>query len=59
VALTVIAILLATGGFGLMLWSLYHALLGPLGMPLSAFFTGLVALLVAGVVSWIADLTVR
>ena len=42
-----------------MLWSLYHALLGPLGMPLSAFFTGLVALLVAGVVSWIADLTVR
>jgi hypothetical protein len=57
--LTVVSILLAAGGAGLMLWALYQSLLGPLGSTLSAFFTGLIALLVAGVVTWIADLIAR
>lgn len=57
--LTVISILLAAGGAALMLWSLYQSLTAALGPALSAFFTGLVALLVAGVVAWLADLIAR
>lgn len=57
--LTVVSILLAAGGAGMMLWALYQSLLAPLGSTLSAFFTGLIALVVAGVVTWIADLIAR
>jgi hypothetical protein len=58
-SLTVVSILLAAGGAGLMLWSLYQSLAAAVGAALGAFFTGLIALLVAGVVAWLADLIAR
>jgi hypothetical protein len=59
VAVTVLSLLLAAAGAGLMLWALYQSMATALGSAFSAFITGLVALLVAGVISWIAHLIAR
>lgn len=58
-ALTIIATVLALSGFGLTLWALYQAMVAALGPSLGAFFTGLLGLLGAGLVSWIAHLISR
>ena len=55
-ALTVVSILVASGGAGLILWALYQSMAAPLGSSLSAFITGLVGILSAGVMLWIAHL---
>lgn len=59
VTVSVLSLLLAAAGAGLMLWALYQSMVAALGSGYSAFITGLVALLVAGVISWIAHLIVR
>lgn len=53
--LVVVSVLLAAGGAALMLWALYRSLAGMLGITPAAFFTGLVALLLAGVFIWLAE----
>lgn len=58
-ALTIIAALLALSGFGLTLWALYQSMTEALGPSLGAFVTGLLGLLGAGLVSWIAHLVSR
>lgn len=58
-AVTFLSILLATGGAALLMWALYQSMVVALGSALSAFITGLAALLAAGVISWIAHLIAR
>ena len=58
-ALTVVAILIASGGAGLMLWGIYQSMSDAMGSSLGAFFTGLIGVLSAGIILWIAHLIAR
>lgn len=57
--MTCLSLLLAAGGAALLLWALYQSMAGALGSALSALLTGLVAVLAAGVIAWIAHLIAR
>lgn len=58
-ALLVFAMLLAAGGAGLLLWAIYQSVSRSLGSTGAALVSGLVGLATAGVVIWLAKLTVR
>ena len=55
-ALTAVAVLIASGGAGLMLWGIYQSMSDAMGSSLGAFLTGLIGVLSAGIILWIAHL---
>lgn len=58
-ALVVLAILLAAGGAGLLLWAIYQSVSASLGPAGGALVSGLVGLVAAGVVAWVSNLSIR
>jgi len=58
-ALVMVAALLASVGAGLLLWALYLTLAAAFGPALTALITGVVGLIGAGVMLWIAQVNYR
>jgi hypothetical protein len=54
-----VAALLASVGAGLLLWALYLTLAAAFGPALTALITGVVGLIGAGVMLWIAQVNYR
>lgn len=56
--MTALAVLAGAVGLGLCLWALFQFLADAVGTPGAALLSGVAALLVAGVLAWLArDLT--
>lgn len=54
-----LAVLFAGAGLGLLLWTLFQGLSGLWGQLLATLVTGVVALLMAGALAWIASRIAR
>jgi hypothetical protein len=54
VGLVLGATVLGLAGLGYLLWALYRVLLEPVGEPLAALITGVVAVVIAGALLWVA-----
>ncbi|MFB6259705.1 MAG: hypothetical protein ABEK42_03190, partial [Thiohalorhabdaceae bacterium] len=54
-----LAALFAAAGLGLLLWTVFRGLSGLWGETIAALGTGVLALLVAGVLAWIAKRIAR